>query len=440
MTNSENHNPDIPESANSSGGADSEKSKQVQSIVRLAIVVFAIVALGLFTHSMVTIAIIAALIAMVMIHELGHFVTAKISGMKVTEYFLGFGPRLWSIRKGETEYGIKAIPAGGYVRILGMNSLETVAPEDEPRTFRQSSFPRRIMVGFAGSFMHFVMAFLLLWSLFSFIGVPDTSKVQIAALSSFQNQVSPAEKAGLQPGEIVVSADGHKITSANQLADIISSSVNKPVSLVVLNHGQMITKTVTPVNESDVVISGQPVQSASKAPAGIIGVLLVSPIQELNPFAAIGTTFANMWTYSVETVTALIDHFTPHGISSYVQQLQNPSTKITSPGAASRFESPVGIVRLASQAAASGIGPVLSLLFSINIFIGIFNLFPLLPLDGGHIVVAIYERLRSTKQRKYHVDIMKLMPLTYVVVTVIVLLGVTALYLDIAHPLANPFG
>ncbi len=440
MTNAENHDVTRSLGAPDLDHSNSEKSKQVQSLIKLAVAVAAIVALGIFTHSLITIAVIAALIAMVMIHELGHFITAKVSGMKVTEFFVGFGPRIWSVRKGETEYGVKAIPAGGYVRILGMNSMDSVDPADEPRTFRQSSFPRRIMVGVAGSFMHFVMAFLLLWTLFSFIGVPNTAKVQIAAISSFDGQLAPAAKAGLQPGDLIVSANGQKITSANQLAGIISKSVGKPVLLSISRDGKVITKAVRPVNASDVTISGQPLRPANKSATGVIGVELVAPIQELNPLAAVGTTFTNMWTYSVETVTALISHFSPHGISSYVQQLQNPSTQINSPGASARFESPVGIVRLASQAAQSGMGPVLSLLFSINIFVGIFNLLPLLPLDGGHIIVAVYERLRSTKQRRYHVDVMKLMPLTYLVVMVIVLLGATALYLDVTHPLANPFG
>src|SRR6202044_3071307 len=97
-------------------------------------------------HALAVLVVVLLLVVMVMAHELGHFATAKLSGMKVTEYFLGFGPRLWSIRRGETEYGVKAIPAGGYVRITGMTMLETVAPEDEPRSYRQATFPRRILV------------------------------------------------------------------------------------------------------------------------------------------------------------------------------------------------------------------------------------------------------------------------------------------------------
>src|SRR6476661_6266425 len=111
--------------------------------------------------------VIAGLVVMIFLHELGHFITAKLSGMKVTEFFLGFGPKLWSFRRGETEYGVKAIPAGAYVRIIGMNNLEEISPEDEPRTFRQQSYPKRLLVAVAGSGMHFIQTLLCLFLLFT---------------------------------------------------------------------------------------------------------------------------------------------------------------------------------------------------------------------------------------------------------------------------------
>ena len=117
-------------------------------------VVVAGVALAVVLGALPVLVVVLALVAMIMLHELGHFATAKWSGMKVTEYFLGFGPRLWSIRRGETEYGVKAIPAGGYVRIVGMTMLEEVDPADEARSYRQASFPRRLLVAVAGSAMH----------------------------------------------------------------------------------------------------------------------------------------------------------------------------------------------------------------------------------------------------------------------------------------------
>src|SRR4029077_3094058 len=133
-----------------------------ERLVRLAYFVTVLFVLAVVSGFFPFALVIFALIAMVMIHELGHFLTAKWAGMKVTEYFFGFGPKLWSIRRGETEYGIKAVPLGGYVRILGMSNLEQVDPADEARTYRQKSYPRRLSVAVAGSFMHFVIAFLLL--------------------------------------------------------------------------------------------------------------------------------------------------------------------------------------------------------------------------------------------------------------------------------------
>src|SRR2546421_6858939 len=133
-----------------------------------------------------TVAVVIAIVVMIMLHELGHFATAKWAGMKVTEYFLGFGPRLWSIRRGETEYGVKAIPAGGYVKIVGMTNLEEVDPADEPRAYRQKSFPRRLSVAVAGSPMHFIIAFVLLWGLFSFVGNPGEPRPVFNSIAELQ--------------------------------------------------------------------------------------------------------------------------------------------------------------------------------------------------------------------------------------------------------------
>src|SRR5688500_18380506 len=153
---------------------------QAASFVRLALILAGIVVLGAWFGALSTVVIIAALLVMIFLHELGHYLTARWAGMKVTEYFLGFGPRLWSVRKGETEYGIKAIPAGGYVRIIGMNNLEEVDPADEPRTYRQKLFWRRLSVAVAGSAVHFFLAFLLLWVLNGFVGIVDYESPRLA--------------------------------------------------------------------------------------------------------------------------------------------------------------------------------------------------------------------------------------------------------------------
>ena len=166
-------------------------------------VVVAVVLAAFVTHTTSVLIVVVALVIMIMLHELGHLLTAKWGGMKVTEYFLGFGPRLWSIRRGETEYGIKAIPAGGYVKILGMTSAEEVDPADEPRTYRQRPFHNRLLVAVAGSAMHGVMAFVLLWGLFVFIGAPQGNAVAISGFAPLAHNVDPARAAGLAAGDVV---------------------------------------------------------------------------------------------------------------------------------------------------------------------------------------------------------------------------------------------
>jgi RIP metalloprotease RseP len=195
---------------------------QRAALGRLAAVVAAVVVAAFATHTTAVLVVVVALVVMIMLHELGHLLTAKWGGMKVTEYFLGFGPRLWSVRRGETEYGIKAIPAGGYVKILGMTSAEVVDPADEPRTYRQRPFRNRLLVAVAGSAMHGVMAFLLLWWLFVFIGVPQGNAVAITGFSPLAHNLDPARSAGFQPGDVVTPDDGTAMHSADNLQHVIS--------------------------------------------------------------------------------------------------------------------------------------------------------------------------------------------------------------------------
>src|SRR5437762_3903690 len=174
------------------------------ALFRLLVAVLAVIAITLLTGTFSTTAVIVALLVMIMLHELGHFATAKWAGMKVTEYFVGFGPRLWSVRKGETEYGVKALPLGGYCKIVGMSNLEQVDPADEPRTYRQQPYWRRLSVGVAGSFMYYVMAFVLLWCILVLFGFPSSTRLEVDRLYDLATGPSPAEHAGLRLGDEVV--------------------------------------------------------------------------------------------------------------------------------------------------------------------------------------------------------------------------------------------
>ena len=165
----------------------------IQLVAALVLITAAFIALG-WGYLLLFIVI---LFAIVMLHEFGHFITAKRAGMKVTEYFVGFGPRLWSVRKGETEYGVKAIPAGGYVRITGFTSTEEVPEEDEARAYRQQPFHQRIIVASAGSAMHFLIAFVLALILVLTFG-QATNNVKVYALDHWAGKTTPAAAGGAQ--------------------------------------------------------------------------------------------------------------------------------------------------------------------------------------------------------------------------------------------------
>ena len=223
------------------------------SLLRLLVVVAAGITVAIVIGAWPVLVVILALVAMIMLHELGHFATAKWSGMKVTEYFLGFGPKLWSIRRGETAYGVKAIPAGGYVRIVGMTMLEEVDPVDEARSYRQASFPRRLLVAVAGSAVHFIIAFVLLFSLYAFSGAPTATAPTISSLTQFSNGQSPAQRAGLRPGDTIVAVDGHKYTDLDSFIAFVNAHPGSQLTFLVLRDGHDLTIPITPVDGRHIV-------------------------------------------------------------------------------------------------------------------------------------------------------------------------------------------
>ncbi len=387
--------------------------------------------------SLPTLAIIGALIFMIFMHELGHYLTAKWAGMKVTEFFIGFGPRLWSFRRGDTEYGLKAIPAGAYVRIIGMSNLEDVPPEDEARTYRQKSYPRRLSVAVAGSAMHFLMAIGLMFGLLVLSGEPaplDSDRWAVGVV----NRDTPAAAAGLEPGDRIVAVDGTAFASFPDLTDHLRARPGEPVELEVVRGGERLTVDVTLARRN--VSTGERV--------GFLGIGPRYDLVPLNPLEgaveAVQRTGSTIW----QSVSALGSFFSPSGIGGYIDTLTGSAGgDADDPAAAgrdtraedNRLLSPVGAVRVASQAADVGLASVVFLLFIINVFVGVFNLVPLLPLDGGHVVIATYERLRSRGGKRYFADVSKLVPLTVGVIAVLVLVGMSALYLDVSNPAPNPF-
>ena len=369
-----------------------------------------------------TIAVLAAIIAMIMLHELGHFVMAKRAGMKVTEFFLGFGPRLWSIRRGETEYGVKAIPAGGYVRIIGMSNMEVVDPADEDRTYRSKPYRHRLGVAVAGSTMHFIIAAVLLFIVLAFVGLPTRRPVieQIVA-------DSPAAQSEFRVGDRIVAVNGQPVKTWGDVPAYVESH----------GEGQLVFTVVRKDTNERLDISLRPrkvVEEGREVPRVGIGPERKLHYEKKPIPSAVGTTITEMPRVMWLTIKALGGLFSPNGIENYGELLTGSGGNENN-----RPISPVGIARVAGDAVESGWYFVLMLLFSINVFVGIFNMVPLLPLDGGHVAIATYEKIASTiKGRRVMVDVQRLMPITAAVLAVLVVLGLTALYLDIVRPIPSP--
>ena len=396
--------------------------------VALLVGMAALVGLSVVTGSFPAVAFVLALIASVMLHEAGHFVSAKWANMKVTEFFFGFGPRLWSFRKGETEYGAKAIPAGGYVKIVGMSNVEKgIDPADEPRTYRQQSYPKRLLVAVAGILTHFVIAFLILVLMWTVVGVPNSDKptLTVGSISRLESGPSPAEAAGFKVGDRIVSVDGVAATVWEELPRQIRAKPGQPMTFVVVRDGRELTLTATPAGVNP---EGEEV--------GFVGIGSKVEVETVGPVVAVGRSVEDLGRLTVGSIKALGAFFSPSSLSDYGDQLIGGGSKEDEEA---RPVSVVGVVRIADQAAESGLFEFLAILVMINIFVAVFNMVPLLPLDGGHIAIATYERIRSRHGKRYHADVQKLLPLTAAVVMFLVILGLTSVWLDIVNPVGNPF-
>ncbi|HSS09800.1 MAG TPA: RIP metalloprotease [Acidimicrobiales bacterium] len=405
------------------------------ALVRLVLIVAAGVIAGVVAGIGNTLLVIFALVAMIMLHELGHFATAKWGGMKVTQYFLGFGPRLWSIRRGETEYGVKAIPAGGYVKIIGMNNLEEVDPADEPRTYRQAPYRWRLAVGLAGSTMHFLLALVLLFALYSAVGLPNfnrpTTRVdQVLALASGE---SPAQRAGFHVGDVIVAVDGQPVHSWTDMTNYVKARPGQTVAVTVRRGGHLVTLNPTTVDLSKVDIKNFQGTARPTQPTGFIGISAAPTIERGSPLTAAGRSVVGLVRTIRGSVSGLIHLFSPTGLNHYANALSSGK----SGSSQTQTDRPVGIVGAVSVASqftgTEGFRGFLLIFIQIDIFIGVFNLLPVLPFDGGHVAIATYERIRS-RGRRYYADAAKMMPVMYAVLLLVMLIFVTTNYLDITHP------
>jgi membrane-associated protease RseP (regulator of RpoE activity) len=413
--------------------------------LRLALLIAAVAAAGL-AFGWPVLVVILGIVVMIFLHELGHYLTAKWAGMKVTEFFIGFGPKIWSFRRGETEYGVKVVPAGAYVRIIGMNNLDDVDPVDEPRTYRQKSFPKRLLVVSAGSLMHFAQAFVLLVILLGVVGFPGRSIANPPDRApSWQIDTvlrnSAAEEAGLREDDLIVAVDGQAVSRYDELSDALArAEVGEDVQLTVERGG--VERTV------EARLRPRPADEGGETGSPFLGVGTSKHFSDepIGLGTAVVRAPGEMVRFTGQTFGAMAGFFSPRGISDFannVGEANNPDSDSGGSGSGSsaddndRLISIIGVVQLGSQDVENRAAFLLALFFSLNMFIGIFNMLPLLPLDGGHAAVAIYERIRSRPGRVYHADFAKLLPLTYAVVMGLVVLGVTAMYLDIVDPISG---
>jgi membrane-associated protease RseP (regulator of RpoE activity) len=376
-----------------------------------------------------------------MLHEAGHFFTAKKFHMKVTQFFVGFGQTLWSRRKGENEFGVKALPVGGFVKITGMTALEDVDPADEPRSFRRQPGWQRAIVLAAGSFMHFALAFFLLIVLALGIGLASDNSTKIGSVSSCLpasatasasgtcrpgESPSPARAAGIRDNDKIIAIAGKRVRNWTQLgAAIRSQPVGKPVAITVLRDGQQLVLHASPAR-----IPGRK--------GSYLGIGNAATFQRLSPLGAVsyaGSTFGQVLAGSVTAVGHL-----PAAIPDLF-------AKDRAHTPAGQVSSVVGVGGITAQVVAAKdswkikVAYVLLIVISLNIFVGAFNLLPLLPLDGGHLAVVIYERARAWLARLRGrpdpglVDMRKLIPVSVGVFALLVGFGLLLITADIFNPI-----
>ncbi|GAB2920537.1 zinc metalloprotease Rip [Rhodococcus aerolatus] len=385
------------------------------------------------------------------LHEYGHLVLAKLFGMKVRRYYIGFGPRIVSFRRGETEYGLKAVPAGGFCDIAGMTALDELADDEVDRAMYRQSAWKRVAVMMGGPITHFLLGFVLLyavavgWGLPN-VGAPTTAVVgETVCVAPSQNPdftytdcsgPGPAAEAGIRAGDVITAVDGRPTPT---FADVVTATqpLSGTVTYTVERDGRTLELPVTLQDAQRYVL---PAGSTDRAAATVqtVGAIGVSPQQfgptEYNALSAVPGTVAFTGTVFEQTWQGLLRF--PEKVPALVSAIGGGERAQDTP------ISVVGASVIGGQVAEQGLWQVfLLLLATLNFFIGVFNLLPLLPLDGGHMAVTVYERLRNAVRRRRGrpdgppVDYTKLLPVTYVVLVLgggITLLTVVA---DIVNPI-----
>jgi membrane-associated protease RseP (regulator of RpoE activity) len=370
------------------------------------------------------VAFVIALLFSVMVHEFGHYITARRYGMRVSEFFLGFGKRIWSFTKGETEFGIKAIPAGGYCKIEGMVPDDQMPAGQEDRAFYKASSGKKLVVLGAGSFLHFVLGYLLLFVLFAGVGTNQVLPVIGEVVSN-----SAAQAAGIKAGDEVTSINGVKVTTWYKDVEAIRNSQGRELTLGLIRNGQEITITATP-RLTDV----------DGTERYVLGIVNTVGLKRSSVTESTTNAFTVTKSFMTESVKSLIS------LPSKIPALWGQTVRGEERDA-NGLVGVVGVARVSGEAVGDGDltaserwATFLLIIASLNIFVGIFNLLPILPLDGGHMAVAIadeiralYARLRG-RARPAAIDVTILTPITMVVFVILACLTLLLLVADVINP------
>jgi membrane-associated protease RseP (regulator of RpoE activity) len=370
------------------------------------------------------VAFVVALLFSVMVHEFGHYITARKYGMWVSEFFVGFGKRIWSVQRGETEFGVKAIPAGGYCKIEGMSPNDEMPQGQEERAFYKASSGKKLIVLGAGSFLHFVLGFVLLFTLFAGIGTNQVLPVI--------NEVVPnsaAQAAGIQAGDEVISINGKRVTEWYKDVEVIRESQGAELTLVLNRNGEEVVVT-TAARLTDI----------DGTKRYVLGIVNEVGLERSGVLVSIKNSVTVTKGFLVESVKSLgkLPEKIPALWGATVRGEERDANGLVGV---------VGVARVSGEAVGSDkltpmerLATFVLIVASLNIFVGVFNLLPILPLDGGHMAVAIADSIRAFfarlrgRPRPAPIDVTVLTPITMVVFVVLATLTLLLLVADVINP------